>query len=305
MGVSADHRAAEMPRSVGPNRFALIIGAMKSGTTSLFEILAQHPQIAPAKRKEPEFFSDLAKWSRGWDWYRGLWDWDPGQHQWALEASTAYTTMPNRPGVPERIAQAQESEFRFIYIIRNPLEQIRSHARHALYAGWGESLERQIPDYMIDFTRYAMQIDEYLKKFDRQSFLLLTLDEFQNDPETVLRRICSFLRIDEDFEFRNTGRRYNKGDLFNVSAPIASVTKSKPAELVRAVLPRAVRHRLRAWIGAFSRAEADTAFDLGDDEKSRIIDALRGDLKRLQTQYGVDVDRLWGIRTDLQCRTEP
>ena len=37
--------------------YILIIGAMKSGTTSLFATLAQHPQIAPAHPKEPGFFA--------------------------------------------------------------------------------------------------------------------------------------------------------------------------------------------------------------------------------------------------------
>ena len=36
-----------------PDHFAFIIGAMKSGTTSLFEILSQHPQVCPSKIKEP------------------------------------------------------------------------------------------------------------------------------------------------------------------------------------------------------------------------------------------------------------
>ncbi len=39
------------------NNFALIIGAMKCGTTSLFSYLAQHPEISACQPKEPDFFS--------------------------------------------------------------------------------------------------------------------------------------------------------------------------------------------------------------------------------------------------------
>ena len=46
-------RVSEIPE----DRYALIIGAMKCATTSLFSYLAEHPAIAPAKIKEPEFFS--------------------------------------------------------------------------------------------------------------------------------------------------------------------------------------------------------------------------------------------------------
>ena len=45
------------------NNFALIIGTMKGGTTSLFAYLAEHPQISPCRQKEPRFFSnDQRQW---------------------------------------------------------------------------------------------------------------------------------------------------------------------------------------------------------------------------------------------------
>ena len=42
--------------------YILIIGAMKCGTTTLFDLLAQHPQIAPCKPKEPGFFAFEDRW---------------------------------------------------------------------------------------------------------------------------------------------------------------------------------------------------------------------------------------------------
>ncbi len=51
--------AYESGRLIGirmiPN-FVLIIGAMKSGTTTLYDYLAQHPQIAPAAREGTGIF---------------------------------------------------------------------------------------------------------------------------------------------------------------------------------------------------------------------------------------------------------
>jgi hypothetical protein len=40
--------------SASPNLF--LIGAMKSGTTTLHELLAQHPEIAMCDPKEPCYF---------------------------------------------------------------------------------------------------------------------------------------------------------------------------------------------------------------------------------------------------------
>ena len=50
--------------------FALIIGAMKCGTTSLFYYLSQHPEICSCREKEPEFFTNDAKWYQGFNWYQ-------------------------------------------------------------------------------------------------------------------------------------------------------------------------------------------------------------------------------------------
>ena len=71
--------------------FAIIIGAMKAGTTTLFDHLAAHPAIAPASPKEPGFFAFEEKFDAGLASYEALFDFDAESHKWALEASTDYT----------------------------------------------------------------------------------------------------------------------------------------------------------------------------------------------------------------------
>ena len=43
--------------------------AGKSGTTTLCDILRRHPQAYVPREKEPSFFSDDTKYSRGLEWY--------------------------------------------------------------------------------------------------------------------------------------------------------------------------------------------------------------------------------------------
>ena len=136
-----------------------IIGAMKSGTTSLFQLLSQHPSISPCRTKEPEFFgSDFSE--SEWQEYDALWDWDEETHRYALEASTGYTKAPGSSGVFDRISNAPMGTSRFIYLIRHPLDRIDSQVRHALFEGWGQSLDDGVPQDAIDFSRYAFQLDQ-------------------------------------------------------------------------------------------------------------------------------------------------
>ena len=59
-----------MSRQALPNLF--IIGAMKSGTTSLHHYLAEHQRIFMSELKEPGYFVEELTWSRGRDWYLSL-----------------------------------------------------------------------------------------------------------------------------------------------------------------------------------------------------------------------------------------
>ena len=53
------------PRSDAMLPNFLIIGAMKSGTTSLHRYLNSHPQVFMSKIKELDFFTEELEWSLG------------------------------------------------------------------------------------------------------------------------------------------------------------------------------------------------------------------------------------------------
>jgi hypothetical protein len=270
---------------------------MKSGTTSLFEILAQHPEVAAARIKEPRFFAEPDVWTLGWNWYQGLWDWDQTRHRIALEASPAYTAFPTRPGVPARIASVRGARFRFIYIMRNPLTQIESHVRHTLYGGWGRPVGEGIPDWMIDVVRYSMQIDQFLEVFPRDRMLLVTLEEFEQDPDRVLRRICGFLGVTSDFHFQRVSQRYNSGDAYQMGAAWARLATFKPLrDVAYRLLPRAYRHRLRSMFSRLPGRTSDLGrFRLTTEEQASLISRLAPDLRQLETEHGVDIGRFWSL----------
>ena len=50
----------------------IVIGAMKSATTTLHEQLARQPGVIMSRPKEPNFFSDDRIYARGWGWYSSL-----------------------------------------------------------------------------------------------------------------------------------------------------------------------------------------------------------------------------------------
>jgi hypothetical protein len=87
------------------DRFGIIIGAMRAGTTALFQALGQNPEIALARKKETNFFVSRENFSLGMEQYATLWDWR-AHHKIAVEASTSLTKEPQFSGAPERMASA-------------------------------------------------------------------------------------------------------------------------------------------------------------------------------------------------------
>lgn len=62
-------------------RFAIIIGSMKSGATTLANTLGRHPAVALANPKEPGCFAFDETHARGPDWYEGLFRFDPAHRR--------------------------------------------------------------------------------------------------------------------------------------------------------------------------------------------------------------------------------
>ena len=174
----------------------IIIGAAKSGTTTLHKYLCRHPQVFMSKMKEPIFFSDDSVFTRGLEWYQSLFA-DAKMDQICGEASTQYTLWPHTPDVPRRIAQISK-DIKFIYIMRNPVERTYSHYEHlymraGLMVTFEEALERTD---IIVASLYKQQIERYLRIFPRESFLFLLFEELIMGPDATLERVQRFLGVD-------------------------------------------------------------------------------------------------------------
>jgi hypothetical protein len=277
-----------------PSRFGLIIGAMKCGTTTLFNHLARHPQVAASRVKEPSFFCGEDYRPGGLARYRALWDWQPEVHRIAIEASANYTKRPRVPDCPERIAEFQRRglDFRFVYCMRNPLDRITSHVYHGLYAGWTKPLEAEISDHTIDLSRYAMQLDPYVEHFGRDRIHLVVLEEFVQSPKRSLRRLCDFLEIDPSFDFPHLEVAHNRAEEHYLEHPLWERLRSIGGvrRVAQSVAPEIRRFVLRA---TGRRLEARRR--LTGPERSKILAQLESDLARLRSDYGIDPETCWGL----------
>jgi hypothetical protein len=204
-----------------PNLF--VVGAMKSGSSTLHTYLGGHPEIFMSEPKEPCYFVDLDDLEsparevvEGWGFWRSLDSYlalfeGAGDAKVIGESSTNYSKAPKMPGVPQRIVQFN-AEARILYIMRDPVERSISHYWHAV----GQRKERRDLVTAIEQERhyrevsnYAFQLEPYLRLFGAARVRALTFEALVADPSGELRRIFEWLGVDSSFELPESAVHLN------------------------------------------------------------------------------------------------
>ncbi|MDB6019866.1 MAG: sulfotransferase [Pedosphaera sp.] len=206
----------------------VIIGAQKSGTTSLYRYLQWHPSIYLLPEKEAPFFNLDAAYLRGWEWYcQEFFGGAPEGKLWA-KATPSYMADQR---VPQRLHQAMPAT-KLIALLRNPVDRAFSHYRMAVKRGlekrsFAESVidqlqpaslarDRLLPvgieqqGYLV-MGEYSRILGNYLERFSRNQLLVLFTEDLAAQPRYVIRRILRFLGIEETFEPPNLGKHYHVG----------------------------------------------------------------------------------------------
>jgi len=188
----------------------LVIGAMKAGTTALAEYLRPHPQVFMAVPKELDFFTDPG-WEQGLAWYEHHFD---GATAAAArgEASPNYSKRHLQPEVAARIA-ATLPEVRLVYLIRHPIERIRSMYIHLVADGHEPRPLRTAlvddPDYVLT-SSYAYQLEPYLERFDRSRILVLDADRLRHDRMAALAEVLRFIGVEPRIDPESVAGEHNR-----------------------------------------------------------------------------------------------
>jgi len=273
----------------------LIIGTMKGGTTSLYNYLSVHPEVFMSETKELHYFVAEKNLPRGNGWYERQFS-EAGDAIAVGEASPDYTKYPIHRGVPKRIADLIPG-VRLIYVIRNPLERIRSHYLHDVARGRerrpiGEAVPGN--EHYLAPSRYALQIEEYLKHFPREQLLLVTSESLRNDRRAVMRRVHDFIGVNsdgatsvEDREFNSTGRKTAPGLLLRAARHIPGAAR------LRLLAPRQVIAAERL-LRTTKRPVDTQAGTMSEELERELMGELAPDLARLRSHMDEDFDA-WGL----------
>jgi hypothetical protein len=297
-----------------PNFF--LVGAPKCGTTTLYELFRQHPDIfmphSDSKEsywlhKEPFYFCpDLEMKDyvsiKDRDQYFGLFQ-DAGDAKRVGDASAWYLYSKEAP----KLIHDFNLDSRIIITIRNPVDWMRSWHHNCLtdadedIADFGKALRaesdraagKRIPRMgsyprclrYRHASRFSEQIQRYFDQFGRDNVKVIFMEDIPTRPKETLSNLFAFLGVDSALEFpvpiENPSRVLPA--THRIEARIQRSLMGRPG-LHRAV--DGISRRIPGFVGKSYRALTDKLPPFSD---KKIDPQLR---KELLSEYQDEITRL-------------
>ncbi len=228
--LKLDQCSSRLSPSSGIRPNFLGIGAAKAGTTTVARLLAGHPEISfPVNgTKELHYFDE--KYAKDDD----AWYFSQFENNIAIgEYTPSYIFDPE---CRDRIYKTLGGDIKFIVALRNPVDRAFSHYCHAVNNWWqdkyralnypveGLSFEDAIDKeserlgagnyhirHLSYFSKglYAEQLKRFFEVFPKDNFYIYLYEDYIASPAHILKNICTFLGVDEHFEFQGTDKVYN------------------------------------------------------------------------------------------------
>jgi len=276
-------------------RWFFVIGAMKAGTSSLYQYLACHPLIYASPIKEPGYFALASPTCADTHRYFSLFA-NRTVEEWAFEASTCYSKAPRIAGVAERI-QHRFPDARFIYVLRNPIDRVYSHfLDNWIERGDREPFESAVlraDSHYVSVSRYYFQLCQYLDRFPHRNLHVVIFERMIRDPASTIKGICQFLELEFAADSVPANTAHNVTAKKRPYSPWARWISSQPWY---ARVPRPIRHLGGTLLGSYIRPKCLELSDVRSPQRDRALaELLHDDVEQLEAFLQMDLWD-WDIR---------
>jgi len=282
-----------------PNFF--IVGAGKSGTTSLYNYLSEHPQIYMSPIKEPHYFAFIGEKPYGpWSTYHKLVVinkiadykklFDNVKTEIAIgEASVSYLFYPNSAGnIRKLIPNAK-----IIILLRNPIDRAFSNYQQSVRLGiehltFEEALMLQdkISHQYIPQSMYYKQVKRYIDLFGKNRVKIYITEDFKNEPLNILKDLFCFLKVDSNF-MPNFDSKYNVGSGSPKSLILNDFIVKQ--NILKNILKPFLPFKIREYVRKLLINKNMTRYTIAKETRQKLKILFRDDVNKLANLIGQDL----------------
>jgi hypothetical protein len=290
-----------MPRSLD----FIVIGAAKSATTTLYELVKNHPEISIPTSKEVPFFSDDRVFNKGLQWYIDTYFRNATKGQRRGTITPQYMIgegVVTSDEVAERIHNTLPN-VKLVAVVRHPIQRAFSHYRMLKKRGYETRTFEQaaednlkgrtkIPNYdepdsnYIGCSEYGRILKRYYDLFPKKNILIITTDELRENPSAVIEHFFSFINIDTSYTPPDITVRSRKGGSkprtkyltpgFIFSVPLIKTVWQNHT-------PQFIRRRVEYTINLWNTQPDDEKLDTSTATYKKLVRHYKNDLKKFVT----------------------
>jgi hypothetical protein len=287
---------------------AMLVGAPKAGTTSLYRYAAQHPAIAAHEQRECSYFFSDDEYKQGFDACRNKYF--PQQISPAAKLLAKHVFTMYRPEAVARL-KTHNPETHVFALLRDPIKRAYSSFWYSRRRGWDPagSFEKAIDwetqrpdrdhDWLADRDRmhlrvgiYHPHIERLIETFGRERVHIFLTDDLARDAAALCRAIYEAVGVDPNFTPDLT-REHNPAAAARsqtVARTVAGVLKSKNPfkRTIRRFIPHTLARRTRhALLGL--NEKPFTPPPMHDDTRRRLADYFAPHNAELSQLIGRDL----------------
>ena len=300
------NRDVKQKERFGTGPDCIVVGAGKSGTTSLYRYLAQHRQIFMAPIKEPRFFSlncegrypdlgsdapkdlvtnyernSVSSWSEYCDLFKEA---HPRQQKGEVSPQYLFTERS-----PSKIYE-YVPDVKLVAVLRHPVEIAYSAFKMNIRNGYETecNFELAVPldnsvsrvnwrwKLYIEQALHGRNLGRFYSVFPAAQVVAVLYDDLVKSPEKVMLTICRHLGLEDDFQF-DFKERLNVG-----YEPRLDV---KTRKVIKNITPSFIRNQYRTSLNALVRKRVSIPLHL----YRKYLPVFRTDIQQLQTLLGKDL----------------